>query len=105
VRQAGGLHVIGTNAMNRDGWNNQLAWPPPAARGPGSTRFLPSAGDNLLRIFGGDRVAGLMNAFRVDKRTCRFEFGHASPARSREHRKRSKPNYYDIRKQVFESTK
>ena len=33
---------------------------------PGSTRFFLSLGDNLLRIFGGDRVAGLMNAFRVE---------------------------------------
>jgi len=33
---------------------------------PGSTVFL-SLQDNLLRIFGGDRVAGLMNAFRVEE--------------------------------------
>ena len=32
----------------------------------GSTRFFLSLEDNLLRIFGGDRVANLMNAFRVE---------------------------------------
>ena len=39
----------------------------PAARAIPIHPLLPLPGNNLLRIFGGDRVAGLMNAFRVEE--------------------------------------
>ena len=67
---------------------------------PGSTRFFLSLGDNLLRIFGGDRVAGLMNAFRVEE-DMPIESGMLT--RSLEGaQKKVETYYYDIRKQVFE---
>ena len=57
-------------------------------------------GDNLLRIFGGDRVAGLMNAFRVEE-DMPIESGMLT--RSLEGaQKKVETYYYDIRKQVFE---
>ena len=67
---------------------------------PGSTRFFLSLGDNLLRTFGGDRVAGLMNAFRVEE-DMPIESGMLT--RSLEGaQKKVETYYYDIRKQVFE---
>ena len=67
VRQAGGLHVIGTERHESRRVDNQLRGRAGRQGDPGSTRFFLSLGDNLLRIFGGDRVAGLMNAFRVEE--------------------------------------
>ena len=64
VREAGGLHVIGTERHESRRVDNQLRGRAGRQGDPGSTRFFLSLGDNLLRIFGGDRVAGLMNAFR-----------------------------------------
>ncbi|GIS14079.1 MAG: hypothetical protein CM15mP116_06620 [Synechococcus sp.] len=68
VREAGGLHVIGTERHESRRVDNQLRGRAGRQGDPGSTRFFLSLGDNLLRIFGGDRVAGLMNAFRVGER-------------------------------------
>ena len=66
VREAGGLHVIGTERHESRRIDNQLRGRSGRQGDPGSTRFFLSLEDNLLRIFGGDRVAGLMNAFRVE---------------------------------------
>ena len=67
VREAGGLHVIGTERHESRRVDNQLRGRAGRQGDPGSTRFFLSLGDNLLRIFGGDRVAVLMNAFRVEE--------------------------------------
>ena len=67
VREAGGLHVIGTERHESRRVDNQLRGRAGRQGDPGSTRFFLSLEDNLLRIFGGDRVAGLMNAFRVEE--------------------------------------
>ncbi|HEY9846699.1 MAG TPA: preprotein translocase subunit SecA, partial [Candidatus Caenarcaniphilales bacterium] len=63
----GGLHVIGTERHESRRIDNQLRGRAGRQGDPGSTRFFLSLQDNLLRIFGGDRVAGLMNAFRVEE--------------------------------------
>ena len=55
--------------------------------------------DNLLRIFGGDRVAGLMNAFRVEEDMPIESVCSAALSRAQ---KKVETYYYDIRKQVFE---
>ncbi|MEM9137137.1 MAG: preprotein translocase subunit SecA, partial [Cyanobacteria bacterium P01_F01_bin.42] len=67
---------------------------------PGSTRFFLSLGDNLLRIFGGERVAALMNAFRVED-DMPIESGMLTKSLENAQRK-VETYYYDIRKQVFE---
>merc|ERR1712159_118257 len=67
VRDAGGLHVIGTERHESRRVDNQLRGRAGRQGDLGSTRLFLSLQDNLLRIFGGDRVAGLMNAFRVDE--------------------------------------
>jgi len=100
VRQAGGLHVIGTERHESRRVDNQLRGRAGRQGDPGSTRFFLSLEDNLLRIFGGERVAGLMNAFRVED-DMPIESGMLN--RSLEGaQKKVETYYYDIRKQVFE---
>jgi len=100
VRTAGGLHVIGTERHESRRVDNQLRGRAGRQGDPGSTRFFLSLEDNLLRIFGGDRVAGLMNAFRVEE-DMPIESGMLT--RSLEGaQKKVETYYYDQRKQVFE---
>jgi len=100
VVSLGGLHVIGTERHESRRIDNQLRGRAGRQGDPGSTRFFLSLQDNLLRIFGGDRVAGLMNAFRVEE-DMPIESGILT--RSLEGaQKKVETHYYDIRKQVFE---
>ncbi len=100
VVQLGGLHVIGTERHESRRIDNQLRGRSARQGDPGSTKFFLSLGDNLLRIFGGDRVKGLMNAFRVEE-DMPIESGLLT--RSLEGaQKKVETYYYDIRKQVFE---
>lgn len=100
VVELGGLHVIGTERHESRRIDNQLRGRAGRQGDPGSTRFFLSLGDNLLRIFGGDRVAGLMEAFRVEEDMpieSRMLTGSLENAQ-----KKVETYYYDIRKQVFE---
>nr|B8HSJ5.1 RecName: Full=Protein translocase subunit SecA [Cyanothece sp. PCC 7425] len=100
VVQFGGLHVIGTERHESRRVDNQLRGRAGRQGDPGSTRFFLSLEDNLLRIFGGDRVAGLMNAFRVEEDMpieSRILTGSLENAQ-----RKVETYYYDIRKQVFE---
>lgn len=100
VREAGGLHVIGTERHESRRVDNQLRGRAGRQGDLGSTRFFLSLEDNLLRIFGGERVASLMNAFRVEE-DMPIESGMLT--RSLEGaQKKVETYYYDIRKQVFE---
>ncbi len=100
VRKAGGLHVIGTERHESRRVDNQLRGRAGRQGDLGSTRFFLSLEDNLLRIFGGDRVASLMNAFRVEE-DMPIESGMLT--RSLEGaQKKVETYYYDIRKQIFE---
>ena len=100
VINLGGLHVIGTERHESRRIDNQLRGRAGRQGDPGSTKFFLSLQDNLLRIFGGDRVAVLMNAFRVEE-DMPIESGMLT--RSLEGaQKKVETYYYDIRKQVFE---
>ncbi len=100
VREVGGLHVIGTERHESRRVDNQLRGRSGRQGDFGSTRFFLSLEDNLLRIFGGDRVASLMNAFRVEE-DMPIESGMLT--RSLEGaQKKVETYYYDIRKQIFE---
>jgi len=100
VVQLGGLHVIGTERHESRRIDNQLRGRAGRQGDPGSTKFFLSLQDNLLRIFGGDRVAGLMDRFRVEE-NMPIESGMLT--RSLEGaQKKVETYYYDIRKQVFE---
>jgi preprotein translocase subunit SecA len=100
VVDLGGLHVIGTERHESRRIDNQLRGRAGRQGDPGSTRFFLSLEDNLMRIFGGDRVAKLMEAFRVEE-DMPIESGMLT--RSLEGaQKKVETYYYDIRKQVFE---
>jgi preprotein translocase subunit SecA len=100
VISLGGLQVIGTERHESRRIDNQLRGRSARQGDPGTTKFFLSLQDNLLRIFGGDRVAGLMNAFRVEE-DMPIESGMLT--RSLEGaQKKVETYYYDIRKQVFE---
>ncbi|CAD5968214.1 preprotein translocase subunit SecA [Planktothrix agardhii] len=100
VVEYGGLHVIGTERHESRRIDNQLRGRAGRQGDPGSTRFFLSLQDNLLRIFGGDRVAGLMDAFNVDED---MPIESKLLTRSLENAQRKvETYYYDIRKQVFE---
>jgi preprotein translocase subunit SecA len=100
VVKLGGLHVIGTERHESRRIDNQLRGRAGRQGDPGSTKFFLSLEDNLLRIFGGDRVAGLMQAFGVEE-DMPIESGMLT--RSLEGaQKKVETYYYDIRKQVFE---
>jgi preprotein translocase subunit SecA len=100
VVSLGGLHVIGTERHESRRIDNQLRGRAGRQGDPGTTKFFLSLEDNLLRIFGGDRVAALMNAFRVEE-DIPIESGMLT--RSLEGaQKKVETHYYDVRKQVFE---
>ncbi|MYA91304.1 MAG: preprotein translocase subunit SecA, partial [Synechococcus sp. SB0663_bin_10] len=100
VTNRGGLHVIGTERHESRRVDNQLRGRAGRQGDPGSSRFFLSLEDSLLRIFGGDRVAKVMDAFRVDE-DMPIESGLLT--RSLESaQKKVETYYFDIRKQVFD---
>lgn len=63
----GGLHIIGTERHESRRIDNQLRGRAARQGDPGSTHFYLSLEDNLMRIFGGQRVSGLMDMLNVDE--------------------------------------
>jgi preprotein translocase subunit SecA len=100
VIQLGGLHVIGTERHESRRVDNQLRGRAGRQGDPGSTRFFLSLEDNLLRIFGGDRVGRLMEMMRVeDDMPIESKMLTNSLEGAQ---KKVETFYYDTRKQVFE---
>ncbi len=60
VLEAGGLHIIGTERHESRRIDNQLRGRAGRQGDPGSSRFYLSMDDSLMRIFGGERMKGLM---------------------------------------------
>jgi len=65
VVKAGGLHVIGTERHESRRIDNQLRGRSGRQGDPGSTRFYLSLEDDLMRIFGGEQIKGLMDRLSV----------------------------------------
>ena len=65
VKDAGGLHVIGTERHEARRIDNQLRGRSGRQGDPGSTRFFVSLEDDLMRIFGGERIQGIMEKFNL----------------------------------------
>lgn len=99
VRALGGLHVVGTERHESRRIDNQLRGRAGRQGDPGSTRFFLSLEDNLFRIFGGDRVQALMQAFRVEDLPIESSMLSSSLD---EAQKKVETYFYDIRKQLFE---
>jgi preprotein translocase subunit SecA len=62
VRQLGGLHVIGSERHEARRIDNQLRGRAARQGDPGSSRFYLSLQDDLMRLFGGEQVSGLMDS-------------------------------------------
>ena len=69
VRAAGGLFIIGTERHDSRRIDNQLRGRAGRQGDPGETRFYLSLDDDLMRLFGGDRITGLMERFDMDEDT------------------------------------
>lgn len=65
VRTLGGLHVIGTERHDARRIDNQLRGRAGRQGDPGSSQFFVSLEDDLMRIFGGDKIKSLMTALNV----------------------------------------
>jgi len=102
VVAAGGLHILGTERHEARRIDNQLRGRAGRQGDPGSSRFYLSLDDDLMRIFGGDRLAKLM-----DMKLFAWEEGlpieSRLVSRSIEHAQRQVEGHnFEIRKQLLE---
>ena len=65
VKEVGGLHVIGTERHESRRIDNQLRGRAGRQGDPGSSQFFVSVEDDLMRIFGGDRIGSLMSSLNI----------------------------------------
>jgi preprotein translocase subunit SecA len=69
VKELGGLFVLGSERHESRRIDNQLRGRAGRQGDPGVTQFFVSTEDDLMRIFGGERIAGLMEKLKVDDET------------------------------------
>jgi preprotein translocase subunit SecA len=69
VKDLGGLFVLGSERHESRRIDNQLRGRSGRQGDPGVTQFFVSTEDDLMRIFGGERIAGLMERLKVDDET------------------------------------
>ncbi|RME32912.1 MAG: preprotein translocase subunit SecA [Gammaproteobacteria bacterium] len=100
VKEAGGLHIIGTERHESRRIDNQLRGRSGRQGDPGSSRFYLSLEDNLMRIFASDRVAGLMQKLGMEEDEA-IESAMVSRTIENAQRKVEARNF-DIRKQLLE---
>ena len=67
VRNAGGLFIIGTERHESRRIDNQLRGRAGRQGDPGASRFYVSLEDDLMRLFGGERIYNMMNMLKVDE--------------------------------------
>ncbi|OGI41096.1 MAG: preprotein translocase subunit SecA [Candidatus Muproteobacteria bacterium RBG_16_64_10] len=100
VIEAGGLHVTGTERHESRRIDNQLRGRSGRQGDPGSSRFYLSLEDNLMRIFGSERVSGLMQKLGLEEGMA---IEHPWVSRSIENAQRKvESRNFDIRKQLLE---
>ena len=69
VKAAGGLYIIGTERHESRRIDNQLRGRSGRQGDPGMSRFYISLEDDLMRLFGGDRINAMMERLKVDEDT------------------------------------
>ncbi|MGN1319901.1 MAG: preprotein translocase subunit SecA, partial [Acutalibacteraceae bacterium] len=67
VRESGGLCIIGTERHDSRRIDNQLRGRAGRQGDPGCTKFYISLEDDLMRLYGGERISGIMDTMRVDE--------------------------------------
>ena len=100
VLDSGGLHIIGTERHESRRVDNQLRGRSGRQGDPGSSRFYLSLEDPLLRIFASDRVAAIMNKFKLPEGEA-IEHSWVTRALENAQRKVEARNF-DMRKQILE---
>nr|YP_010903820.1 preprotein-translocase subunit a [Hypnea musciformis]WCH56871.1 preprotein-translocase subunit a [Hypnea musciformis] len=100
VLKLGGLHVIGTERHESRRIDNQLKGRAGRQGDVGSSRFFLSLEDNLLRIFGGDKIKNLMQSLNIDENTP-IESNILTKSLDSA-QKKVEAYFYDVRKQLFE---
>ncbi len=100
VVEAGGLHVIGTERHESRRIDNQLRGRSGRQGDPGSSRFYVSLGDDLMRLFGSDKLVGLMSRLGLEAGQV---IEHPWVSKSIEiAQKRVEQHNFEIRKQLLE---
>ncbi|KAF0206572.1 MAG: preprotein translocase subunit [Gallionellaceae bacterium] len=100
VVASGGLHIIGTERHESRRVDNQLRGRAGRQGDPGSSRFYLSLEDPLLRIFASDRVAAIMNKFKLPEGEA---IEHVWVTRAIENAQRKvEARNFDMRKQILE---
>jgi preprotein translocase subunit SecA len=96
----GGLHIIGTERHESRRIDNQLRGRAGRQGDPGSSRFYLSLEDDLLRIFGSERISGLMQRLGMEEGV---PIEHRMVTRAIETaQKKVEAHHFDIRKQLLE---
>lgn len=100
VREAGGLHIIGTERHEARRIDRQLRGRAGRQGDPGSSRFYLSLEDDLMRLFGSDRIAGIMQRLGLKDGEV---IQHPMISRSVERaQKKVEENNFAIRKRLLE---
>ncbi|HBT20874.1 MAG TPA: preprotein translocase subunit SecA [Peptococcaceae bacterium] len=100
VAELGGLHVIGTERHESRRIDNQLRGRSGRQGDPGSSRFYVSLEDDLMRLFGSDLIAGILDKVGMDDST---PIDHPLVSKSIESaQKRVENRNFEIRKHVLE---
>jgi preprotein translocase subunit SecA len=100
VVAAGGLHILGTERHESRRIDNQLRGRSGRQGDPGSSRFYLSLEDDLMRIFGSDRISGLMQRLGMEEGV---PIEHRMVTRAIENaQKKVEAHNFEIRKQLLE---
>jgi len=100
VRGLGGLHIIGTERHEARRIDNQLRGRAGRQGDPGSSRFYVALDDELMRLFAGDRIAGIMERLGIEDDV---PIEHGLVTRQIENaQKKVEAYHFDVRKHVLE---
>ncbi|PID75646.1 MAG: preprotein translocase subunit SecA [Deltaproteobacteria bacterium] len=100
VVEVGGLHILGTSRHESRRIDNQLRGRSGRQGDPGSSRFFLSLEDDLLRIFGGGRITGIMDKLGMEEDE---PIEHSMISRAIENAQRKVEGHnFDIRKHLLE---
>ncbi|MDT8445942.1 MAG: preprotein translocase subunit SecA [bacterium] len=100
VAELGGLFILGTERHESRRIDNQLRGRSGRQGDPGASRFILSLEDNLLRIFGGERIANLMTKLKVDEDEA---IEHVLISRAIENSQKKVEAYnFEVRKHLLE---
>jgi preprotein translocase subunit SecA len=100
VKELGGLHIIGTERHESRRVDNQLRGRAGRQGDPGSSRFYLSLEDDLLRIFGGERMSSIMERLGMEEGE---PIEHAMISKAIENAQRKvEAHNFDIRKHLLE---